>query len=111
MRLRIQGRGRVLDEDLVEGPLIGIARRRFDADIGRNASENNRPNAPPAQMQIEIRAVEGAVAFLDYDVIACSLLQLWQDLGSFGPGDRDGDTTTPHVEKRVAEIWPDVDEQ
>src|SRR5262245_32378914 len=88
--------------------LIRVDDRSANTGVRVDASDNERPGAKRREEIVETCAVEGAVAFLDHDVIACGLLQLWQDLGAFGPGDRDGDTTAPHVEKRVAEIWPEL---
>ena len=59
----------VLDHHEIVIAFPGVARGRFDAEIGGDAAENNGFDAAPAQVQVEIGAVKGTpVAFVDDDV-------------------------------------------
>ncbi len=56
--------------------LVGGARRALYPELGGDAAQNHRPDAPPAQLQIQIRPVEGAPLALQYQHIAGLRLQI-----------------------------------
>jgi hypothetical protein len=67
---RVERRGCVADEEHLVVSHVGFTRRRFAAYVGTNSGDDDGIDAPIAQDQIEIGAVEGAVArLLQHDVV------------------------------------------
>ena len=65
-----ESRRRVGGEDLVVAALVGVAHGRVDADIGDEAADDQRPDAAPPEVRVEVGAVEGApIIFIDDDVL------------------------------------------
>ena len=74
----------ILDQKHVIAVLPSLARRRFDAEIGRDPAEHNRANAPPPELQVEFGAVEGAPLVLGNDKVC----RLGEPLRQRTPGRR-----------------------
>ena len=63
-------RAGVLDEDLLVPTLVGVARSALHPEIGRDATEDDRTDPPPPELQVEVGAVEGSPLALAHDVVA-----------------------------------------
>src|SRR6185437_1809055 len=74
-------RHRVFDEHEVVSEVVAGARRRLDADVGRDSADHDRVHAAPAQLQIEIRAVERTRLMLGDADVRLGGIELGHDLG------------------------------
>src|SRR6266566_6976807 len=72
---------RIFGEHLVVAMLVGLAGRGINAKAGGNATQDNGVNPPTAQLEIEIRAKEGAPLMLRDQVIQGLQTQFRRKLG------------------------------
>src|SRR6202035_2132527 len=56
---------RVLDDQQLVTALVGLTRRRFHANLSRNAAQYDRADTASTQLQVQLGAVERAPLSLD----------------------------------------------
>ena len=81
--LGARGHG-VGDEDLLVAALEGGARRRLDAEVGRDAREDDRLDGATAEMHLEVGAVERIRLMLRDDDVARLTIELRDELTEIG---------------------------
>src|SRR5882724_328753 len=76
----VGGAAAILEQQAFEASVVGLAHRRMDADVGRDARQHEVGNAAQPQHQFEIGGAEGAFAGLVDDRLAGQWGQLRYDL-------------------------------